>query len=39
MENTGRKSALITSGLTAAGLAAAAFGVASIKMQPTSTSR
>lgn len=32
MENTGRKSALITSGLTAAGLAAAAFGVASIKM-------
>lgn len=32
MENTGRKSALITSGLTAAGLAAAAFGVASVKM-------
>ena len=32
MENTGRKSALVTSGLTAAGLAAAAFGVASIKM-------
>lgn len=32
MENTGRKSALIASGLTAAGLAAAAFGVASIKM-------
>lgn len=32
MENTGRKSALITSGLAAAGLAAAAFGVASIKM-------
>lgn len=32
MENTGRKSALITSGLTAAGLAAAAFGAASIKM-------
>ena len=32
MEDTGRKSALITSGLTAAGLAAAAFGVASIKM-------
>lgn len=32
MENTGRKSALITSGLTAAGLAVAAFGVASVKM-------
>lgn len=32
MENTGRKSAIITSGLTAAGLAAAAFGVASVKM-------
>ena len=32
MENTGRKGALIASGLTAAGLAAAAFGVASIKM-------
>lgn len=32
MENTGRKSALVTSGLTAAGLAAAAFGVASVKM-------
>lgn len=32
MENTGRKSALIASGLTAACLAAAAFGVASIKM-------
>lgn len=32
MENTGRKSALITSGLTAAGLAATAFGVASVKM-------
>lgn len=32
MENTGRKSALIASGLTAAGLAAVAFGVASIKM-------
>ena len=32
MENTGRKSALITSGLTAAGLAVTAFGVASVKM-------
>lgn len=32
MENTGRKSALITSGMTAAGLAVAAFGVASVKM-------
>lgn len=32
MEASGRKSALITSGLTAAGLAIAAFGVASVKM-------
>lgn len=32
MEASGRKSALITSGLTAAGLAVAAFGVASVKM-------
>lgn len=32
MENTGRKSALITNGLTAAGLAVTAFGVASVKM-------
>lgn len=32
MESSGRKSALITSGLTAAGLAIAAFGVASVKM-------
>lgn len=32
MENTGRKSALIASGMTAAGLAVAAFGVAAIKM-------
>lgn len=32
MEHTGRKSALITSGMTAAGLAVAAFGVAAVKM-------
>ena len=32
MENTGRKSALIVSGMTAAGLAVAAFGVAAVKM-------
>lgn len=32
MENTGRKSALIASGVTAAGLAVAAFGVAAVKM-------
>lgn len=32
MENTGRKSALIASGTTAAGLAVAAFGVAAVKM-------
>lgn len=32
MENTGRKSALIASGMTAAGLAMAAFGVAAVKM-------
>lgn len=32
MEHTGRKSALIASGMTAAGLAAAAFGVAAVKM-------
>ena len=32
MENTGRKSALISSGMTAAGLAVAAFGVAAVKM-------
>lgn len=32
MENTGRKSALIASGMTAAGLAVAAFGVAAVKM-------
>lgn len=32
MENTGRKSALIANGMTAAGLAVAAFGVASVKM-------
>lgn len=32
MENTGRKSALIASDMTAAGLAVAAFGVAAVKM-------
>ena len=32
VENTGRKSALIASGMTAAGLAVAAFGVAAVKM-------
>lgn len=32
MEHTGRKSALIASGMTAAGLAVAAFGVAAVKM-------
>lgn len=32
MENTGRKSALIASGITTAGLAVAAFGVAAVKM-------
>lgn len=32
MENTGRKSALIASGMTAVGLAVAAFGVAAVKM-------
>lgn len=32
MENTGRKSALIASGMTAAGLAVAAFGVAAVTM-------
>lgn len=32
MENTGRKSALIASGMTAAGLAVAAFDVAAVKM-------
>ena len=32
MENTGRKSALIASGMTAAGLAVATFGVAAVKM-------
>lgn len=32
MENTGRKSALIASSMTAAGLAVAAFGVAAVKM-------
>ena len=32
MENTGRRSALIASGMTAAGLAVAAFGVAAVKM-------
>lgn len=32
IENTGRKSALIASGMTAAGLAVAAFGVAAVKM-------
>jgi len=32
MENTGRKSALIASGMTAAGLAVAAFGAAAVKM-------
>lgn len=32
MENTGRKSALIASGMTAAGLAVAAFGVVAVKM-------
>lgn len=32
MENTGRKSALIASGMTVAGLAVAAFGVAAVKM-------
>ena len=32
MEGTGRKSALIASGVTAAGLAVAAFGVAAVKM-------
>lgn len=32
MEDTGRKSALIASGMTAAGLAVAAFGVAAVKM-------
>lgn len=32
MENTGRKSALIASGMTAAGLAVTAFGVAAVKM-------
>lgn len=32
MENTGRKSALIASGMTAAGLAVDAFGVAAVKM-------
>lgn len=32
MENTGRKSALIASGMTAAGLAVAAFGVSAVKM-------
>jgi TP901 family phage tail tape measure protein len=32
MEHTGRKSALVASGLTTAGLAATAFGVASVKM-------
>lgn len=32
MENTGRKSALIASGMTAAGLAVASFGVAAVKM-------
>ena len=32
MENTGRKSALIASGMTAAGSAVAAFGVAAVKM-------
>lgn len=32
MENTGRKSALIAGGMTAAGLAVAAFGVAAVKM-------
>ena len=32
MEHTGRKSALIVSGMTAAGLAVAAFGVAAVKM-------
>lgn len=32
MEHTGRKSALIASGMTAAGLAVAAFGLAAVKM-------
>ena len=32
MENTGRKSALIASGMTVAGLSVAAFGVAAVKM-------
>ena len=32
MENTGRKSALIAGGMTVAGLAVAAFGVAAVKM-------
>lgn len=32
MENTGRRSALIASGMTAAGLAVTAFGVAAVKM-------
>ena len=32
MEDTGRKSALIANGMTAAGLAVAAFGVAAVKM-------
>lgn len=32
MENTGRKSALIADGMTAAGLAVAAFGVSAVKM-------
>lgn len=32
MENTGRKSALIASGMTVAGLAVASFGVAAVKM-------
>lgn len=32
MEHTGRKSALIANGMTAAGLAVAAFGVAAVKM-------
>ena len=32
MESTGRKSALISTGITAAGLAVAAFGVAAVKM-------
>ena len=39
MENTGRKSALITSGLTAAGLAAPLSASHPSRWQPTSTSR